>query len=141
MDFSLFEYLFWVFTIYGDCKNCVFTFLSYLFLFLVWIVGSINESGIESENSIIQSSTKDPLSCYSHSAPGMLLFPFLIFKDIYFYYMQPCPCPRRGSLFPIDHRPVIGVSFSTICTYIVVFHPNSDILIVGFKHFFLMKQI
>lgn len=40
------------------------------FDFVVWIVGGINKSGAESEHTIVQSATKDPLSRSSHSTSG-----------------------------------------------------------------------
>lgn len=54
-----------------------------ILLILVFVVRGINKPGTKSANSTLQSSTKDPLSCSSHSTPGIvillhqLLFPRL----------------------------------------------------------------
>ena len=41
--------------------------------FSLLVVGGVDESGAESTDSAVQSSFEDPLSCYSHSTPGMLV--------------------------------------------------------------------
>lgn len=56
----------------GDCKVCVFSLFVSTFFFGLLKAGNINESRNELESSIIiQSQTEYPLSCYSHSFPGM----------------------------------------------------------------------
>ena len=61
-------------------KNFSMSF--FLLLMEVWpfsllVVGGVDESGAESTDSAVQSSFEDPLSCYSHSTPGMLVSDYI----------------------------------------------------------------
>ena len=57
-----------------------------ILLILVFVVRGINKSGTKSANSTLQSSTKDPLSCSSHSTPGiMILLHQLLFPHLFIF--------------------------------------------------------